>query len=470
MGSHNSRCTGGFENLSCKERWHQWNEEEIGIMMKTVLTNCTVIACTGELAKKDMTIVIDGNRIAEISHSVHQQVIRKEGEVRVIDLDGSYVLPGLWNVHAHPFDLFPDFANRLMSESPIECAIRAGRNLIDALKVGVTAVRVAGERDFIDVAWKQAFQDGIFIGPRMFVCGQVIVCTGGHGWEWDNAVEIDGPYEMRKAVREQLKHGVDQIKIAVSDGASDLLADEIESATQVAHQKGKSVCAHATSLGLKTAIKAGVDCIEHGCLMDDEAVQLMKDNNVFYDPTLVIIQDAEYLKELGLIGSSGSINPEACEEYATQHSACKEDFTRMYRTLKGRILIAQERRIPSDLASMHLESFRKALDAGVRITCGADVSPIGDYALLEIEHMVRAGMNEMQALIAATRTSAELCGVSDQLGTVEAGKLADLIVVRKNPLEDIGSLRKLKLVLRDGKLIETEEPEGSANFWRLLLS
>jgi len=162
MGSHNSRCTGGFENLTRKRRWRQGNEQETGVMMKTVLTNCTVIACTGELAKKDMTIVIDGNKIAEVSHSVHQQVIRKEGEVRVIDLDGSYVLPGLWNVHAHPFDLFPDFANRLMTESPIECAIRAGRNLIDALKVGVTAVRVAGERDFIDVAWKQAFQDGIF--------------------------------------------------------------------------------------------------------------------------------------------------------------------------------------------------------------------------------------------------------------------------------------------------------------------
>jgi len=437
-------------------------------MMKTVLANCTVITCTGELAKKDMTIVIDGNRIADVSHSVHQHVVRKEGEVRVIDLNGSYVLPGLWNVHAHPFDLFPDFANRLMTESPIECAIRAGRNLIDALKVGVTAVRVAGERDFIDVAWKQAFQDSVFIGPRMFVCGQVIVCTGGHGWEWDNAVEIDGPYEMRKAVREQLKHGVDQIKIAVSDGASDLLADEIESATQVAHQKGKSVCAHATGSGLKTAIKAGVDCIEHGYLMDDEAVQLMKDNNVFYDPTLVIIQDAEYLKELGLIGSDGCINSGACEEFATQHSACEEDFNRVYRALKGRILIAQERRIHSNLASTHLVSFRKALDAGVRITCGADVSPIGDYALLEIEHMVRAGMNEMQALIAATRTSAELCGASDQLGTVEAGKLADLIVVRKNPLEDISNLRTLLKVIKDGKDILLLDQNSLTDLWDLI--
>jgi imidazolonepropionase-like amidohydrolase len=114
----------------------------------------------------------------------------------------------------------------------------------------------------------------------------------------------------------------------------------------------------------------------------------------------------------------------------------------------------------SGSAKTHLEGFQKALKAGVKIACGADVTPVSDFTHLEIGHLVKAGMTEMEALIAATRKSADLCGVVDQLGTVEEGKLADLIVVSANPLEDISTLRNLKLVMKDGKLVETREPEG----------
>jgi len=164
-----------------------------------------------------MTVVIKGDKIAELKPGAYRQAAG-EGEVRVFDLEGGYVLPGLWNVHAHLGDLLPDTRHLLSSESAIDAAIRGGRNAMDALRVGVTGIRVVGDRDFIDVALKRVFDAGLFVGPRFFVCGKYICATGGHGWDGPNAVEVDGPYEMRKVVREQLKHGADQIKLAVTGG------------------------------------------------------------------------------------------------------------------------------------------------------------------------------------------------------------------------------------------------------------
>jgi imidazolonepropionase-like amidohydrolase len=402
--------------------------------MKTILTNCTVIDCTGKAPMKDMTVVIEDDKIAELKPGAYRQAAG-EGEVRVFDLEGGYVLPGLWNVHAHLGDLFPD-ARHLLKESAIDRAIWAGRNAIDALRVGITGIRVAGECDFIDVAWKRAFDAGVFVGPRLFVCGKYICATGGHGWDGPNAVEVDGPYEMRKVVREQLKHGADQIKLAVTGGIltagesiqeSQFLLDEIQAATEVAHQKGKRVCVHAGgSEGIKRAIQGGVDCIEHGYYLDDEAIEMMVEKNVFYVPTIRVTQDEEFLRESGMAE---------------------------FQIKKARAA-----------AKAHVEGFQKALKAGLKIACGADWSPIKEFTLREIEHLVKAGMTEMEALIAATRTSADLCAVADQLGTVEVGKLADLIALAGDPLEDISNVRKLKLVLKGGKLADISPQEGPADF------
>ena len=149
---------------------------------------------------------------------VHKEVAG-EGE-RVFDLEGGYVLPGLWNVHVHLGDVFPDPKHLVASESVIDWAIRAGWNCVDALRHGVTGMRVVGEPAFVDVAWKRAFDTGVFVGPRMFVCGQAISATGGHGDldRDDPSARADGPHEMRKAVRERLKRGVDQIKLCASGG------------------------------------------------------------------------------------------------------------------------------------------------------------------------------------------------------------------------------------------------------------
>jgi imidazolonepropionase-like amidohydrolase len=398
--------------------------------LKTILTNCAVIDCTGKPPMKDMTVVVEGDKIAELKPGAYSRAAG-EGE-RVFNLEGGYVLPGLWNVHAHLWDLSPDPEQ----QSAIDRAIWAGRNAMDALRVGITGIRVTGECDFIDVALKRAFDAGLFVGPRLFVCGKYICATGGHGWDGPNAVEVDGPYEMRRVVREQLKHGADQIKLAVTGGIltpgqsiqeSQFLLDEIQAATEVAHQKGKRVCVHAGgSEGIKTAIRGGVDCIEHGYYLDDEAIEMMVEKNVFYVPTIRVTQDEEFLRESGMAE---------------------------FQIKKARAA-----------AKAHVEGFQKALKAGLKIACGADCSPIKEFTLREIEHLVKAGMTEMEALIAATRTSADLCAVADQLGTVEVGKLADLIALAGDPLEDISNIRKLKLVLKGGKLVDISPQEGLADF------
>ena len=355
--------------------------------MKTILTNCTVIDCTGKSPMKGMTIVIEGDKIAELKPGAYQGA-GKKGEVRVFDLEGDYVLPGLWNVHVHLGDLIPDPKNLLEAESPIDYAIRAGRNAMDALRAGVTGIRILGEDHYADIAWKQAFEAGVFVGPRLFVCGRAMCITGGHGHGTLGSVEVDGPYEMRKAVREQLKHGADWIKLMVTGGVmtagegmqeSQFLLDEIRAATEVAHQKGKRVSVHAWGTeGIKTAIRGGVDSIEHG-LLDDEAVEMMVEHDVFYVPTICQTQDEKRIRQSGM-----------------------PDF--MVKKALG-------------VAKAHREGFQKALKAGVKIACGGDSSPVADFTLLEIEHLVKAGMTEMEALIAATRTSADLCGVTCLLYT-----------------------------------------------------
>lgn len=413
--------------------------------MKTILTNCTVIDCTGAPPKKDMTVVIEGDKIAEIKSGTYKGAA-KQGE-RVLDLEGGYVLPGLWNVHAHQFELFEPTKHLILSESVPDCTVRGGRNLLDALRLGITGVRTVGESDFNDVTWKRAFEAGLFLGPRMFVAGNEIGITGGHATGWPNFVGgseggVDGPIEMRKAVREQIKHGVDWIKLDITGPDSlnedgeievvlELLPDEVRAATEVAHHKGVQVCAHVESAeGVKQAIECGVDCIEHGTYMDDECIEMLVANDLYYVPTIRCTQDTEYMRENGY--SDAEINS------------------------------------PKRLAAKRaqLEVFQKAIKAGVKMASGGDSATIGELGLREIEHLAKAGMTEMEALIAATRNSADLCGVLDQLGTVEQGKLADLIAVSANPLEDISNIRKLTLVLKGGNRVELE-PEGWVDFWDL---
>lgn len=403
--------------------------------MRTILSDVTVIDGTGAAPHPNSTVIIDGDRIASIEDGV---VAGLPGD-RLLDLAGAFLIPGLWAVHTHLGAIFPDAKMLTFHESTADRTIRSGRNALDALRAGFTSLRVVGEQDGIDEAWKRAFAMGLMVGPRVYTCGRAIIATGGHGHDHPGVIEVDGPYEARKAVRDQLKRGVDQIKLMITGGVatagegiqeSQMFPDEIEAATAAAHQKGKRVCVHAGGPeGVKAAIRGGVDCIEHGYYLDDEAIAMMAAHGTYWVPTLFVTQYDAFMQRSGM-------HPYQIEKASGAKMA-------------------------------HREGFQKALAAGVKIACGADSSPIDENTRVEIEQLVACGMTPMQAIVAATRTSAELCQAERDLGTIEAGKLADLVVLDADPLADITNVRRVRHVMSAGRFVDTATPEGQRDFWEL---
>jgi len=411
----------------------------------TVLTNCNVIDCTGKAPLKNMTVVIEGNIIKEIKQEEYHQP-PGEKNVRVFSLDGAYVLPGLWNMHVHLSDLLPDVHDILGREPLLPAAIRAGRNAVDALRRGFTGLRVVGERDYIDLAWREAFETGVFVGPRIFAAGKIVTPTQGNPLEPDWPVEFyaDGPYEIRKALRKNIGRGIDFVKIF----APPLEEDEMAAIINLAHKHGLKVTAHAGGRSAHRAVVAGVDCIEHGTMISDETIKLMAEKGVFLCPTVVCNLSEKYIQE-------------------REERLAKLGFSKEEDVVEGRTLVAYADERPQRVAAKHREIIVKAAKAGVKILSGGDSNPIGEIGLLEIEQLVLSGLTEMEVLIAATRNCAEWCDVLDKFGPVEEGKLADLIVVKDNPLDNISNLRKLKMVFKDGKLVNLAKDEGQASFWKL---
>jgi imidazolonepropionase-like amidohydrolase len=312
-----------------------------------------------------------------------------------------------------------------------------GHRLAAALtESGIVGLRCAGAHHFMDVAWKRAFDSGQHVGPRLFASGYFLTTTGGHFLTSGHALEVDGPYGWVKAIREQIKNGVDHIKLNLSGGImgpawdlhthSFLLDDEIRAAFEICRKRGFKVMAHATNPdAVKNAIRLGAHSIEHGYIMDDECIALLLEHDTWYVPTLAIshltASQASNPFEAAWIAQRGLSHALSCRAEAA--------------------------------SDVHAAWFRKALQAGVRMALGSDIRPLKEAALLEMGLWVRDGATPWQTLVAATRHGAEVCGVGAELGTVEAGKLADLIVVGANPLEDIANVRRLQLVLKDGRVV-----------------
>jgi len=411
----------------------------------TVLTNGHLIDGTGKALMKDMTVVLEGNIIKEIRQGTYRQP-PGEKNTRVFDLDGGYILPGLWNMHVHLSDLLPDVHDMLGHEPTLPAAIRAGRNAMDALKRGFTGLRIVGERDYIDIAWRDAFDAGVFAGPRIYAAGKVVTPSEGNSGEpgWPVEIYADGPDEIRKAVRENIARGIDFIKIF----APPLQEDEMAAIIGLAHSHGLKVTAHAGGESAHRAVVAGVDCIEHGTMISDETIQLMAEKGTFLCPTVVCNLSEEYIRE-------------------REDRLAKLGFSDEKGVVDGRILVAYADERSQKVAARHREIIVKAAKVGVKILSGSDSNPLGELGILEIEQLFLSGLTEMQALIAATSNCAEICGVLDELGTIEQGKIADLIVVEKNPLENISYLRRLKMVFKDGKRVNLTEDEGQTRFWDL---
>lgn len=395
---------------------------------RTLLTNATLIDCVQPRAVAGAAVLIENGRIREIRTDGSTPAA---GDATRIDLQGAFLMPGLWDVHIHP-DYF------LPYEMPLADQVTLfGHRLMAALsESGITGLRCAGAHHYMDVAWKRAFDSGQYVGPRLFASGHFLTTTAGHFLTSGHALEVDGPYGFVKAIREQIKNGVDHIKLNLSGGIlgpawdlhrhSFLMQDELKAAFEICHLREFKVMAHATNPeAVKNAIRLGAHSVEHGYIMDDECIELFLKHDTWYVPTLAI----------------SHLTPEQANN----------DFEQRWVRQRN---MAHALCCRADAASdVHREGFTKALKAGVKMALGSDIRPLKDAALLELGLWVKDGATPWQALLAATRNGAAICGMGNELGTIEVGKLADLIVVGGNPLDDIQNVRKLQLVLKEGVVV-----------------
>lgn len=382
------------------------------------------------------SVVVDGNKIAGIGNSA-----RVPSDSEVIDLGDATLSPGFIDAHTHLSaditNYTRSFVDRLRLQIP-EHAYRAAANATKTLQAGFTTVRDVGSYDFIDVSLRNAIVQGLVIGPRMLVAVRAISATGGHadstgglrfgvtGSEADYTRGVsDGPEGMRKAVRFNVKYGADVIKFCASGGVLSL-ADEVDTPqltlaemsalVDEAHRLRKKVAVHCHGdQAAKEAIEAGVDSIEHGCFLKEDTLEMMKVHGTFLVPTLFT---AEYINR-----AEAQLPPPV--------------------EVKARAARAAS-----------ASSFRHALRIGVKVGYGTDaaVFPHGmnakDFAI-----MVGYGMSPIAALKSATSANAELLGLANQLGSIEEGKLADIIALPGDVLQDITATERVSFVMKDGVVV-----------------
>ncbi|PNZ38854.1 metal-dependent hydrolase family protein [Mammaliicoccus vitulinus] len=401
-----------------------------------ILKNINLIDGTGKEVQQGVDIKIDHNVIAEIGKNL-------TGD-NIIEGNGQYLLPGMIDSHVHVMLEMEPLENRLSTPFSYNFykAIDHLKRTVDA---GVTTVRDALGAD---LGIKEAVNDGIILGPRLQISVNALTITGGHGDSYTkSSIHLpllqddypgmpnglcDGVNEVRKKAREMLRAGADVLKVHATGGVTSATdhpdytqfsLEELKVIVEEAQfRNNRKVMAHAQGLqGVKQCIEAGIHSIEHGIYLDDEAVKLMKEKEMYLVPTLLApLSVIEFAAELGM--SENSIN--------------------------------KSKQVMQD----HIESFKKAHQAGVKIAMGTDAGVFKHGTnLRELELMVEHGMTEMEAIIASTKTAAECLGYDDELGTIEVGKKADFILLDQNPLKDIAVLRdpqKIKVVSIDGKIVK----------------
>ena len=383
--------------------------------------------------RQDQVFLIEGDRIKTVGAA--SEVTIPSG-ARVIDLSNRTVLPGLIDCHTHlTFSPFTGAYHALSISVPRE-ALLGARNARVTLEAGFTTVRNVGADGFADVALRDAINAGDVPGPRMLVSGPPLSITGGHADENLLAPEFhyseggvaDGVPAVMAKVREDIKYGADVIKFmatggVLSQGDNPALAqyspEEMRAIVETAHGLGRKVAAHAHgALGIKYAVEAGVDSIEHGSFINEEDIQLMKQHGTYLVPTLYLMDwFMENYQKMGL----------------TENMLAK-----------GRVVMPAAR-----------ENVGHAIHEGVKIAFGTDaaVYPHGLNAH-EFAVMVKLGMTPLAAIQASTVNAADLIGWTDRVGTLEPGKFADLIAVQGDPLEDVTVLEHVDFVMKGGEVVK----------------
>jgi imidazolonepropionase-like amidohydrolase len=384
---------------------------------QTVLRNAHLFDGTGAPVGREIDVLIEDGRIGAVGRGLSPRA-----GAEVLDVGGRMLLPGLIDCHVHLiFDGDPDEVARLSSIATPVLAWRASEHARLTLEAGVTAVRDVGTRDNISIHLRDEVQAGRLPGPRIRAAGSLVCMTGGHGWFIGR--EADGPDDVRKAVREQLRAGADCIKFTATGGvmtpgvdprSASFTEDELRAGVAEAHKAFRRTAAHAQGTnGIKNAVRAGIDSIEHGIYMDDEVLEEMRTRGTFFVPTLVA---PENIAKHGIAAGIPS--------YAVEKS--------------------------NQVREAHRESFKKALRVGVRIAMGTDAgTPFNRHGenAQETVQMVECGMSPADAIVASTRSAAELLDLIDETGTIEAGKRADLLVVEGDPIADITLLMRPEALL-----------------------
>ncbi|MDE1156543.1 MAG: amidohydrolase family protein [Acidobacteriaceae bacterium] len=345
------------------------------------------------------------------------------------DLDADYVvktngtiLPGMFNSHAHlAWDGVHDLARQALDDSPEISAYKSATNMLKSLRAGVTTVRDLGMNQ-TNFAAKQAVAQGIFPGPRLLICGEAIVQTGGHTY-WC-CREASGPDEMRRAVREQVRGGADLIKIMASHDLHEFTDAELEAVIDETHRNGLTITAHATFDSIiNRVVKFGVDVVEHGGSLSDETIQLLLERKV------------------PIVTTFAPIVQQSVPEIARKFNVPEWK-------------LAERQKAVADKS--RYEGLKKAAEAGVPIVFGTDAgSPAVGHEVVspEMQFMVKVGVvkDNYAAIRSATSVAAKMNKLDAKLGTLEAGKLADVIVVDGNPLEDLKALDKVTMTFVEGK-------------------
>jgi imidazolonepropionase-like amidohydrolase len=415
--------------------WIGWTPQAAA-KIDAVIHAARVIDGVATAPREKASVLIAGDRIASI-----QDGWPAPAGARIIDLKTSTVLPGLIDCHTHiTGEGTGNAIIAAVTETPLDAAVRSTVYARRTLEAGFTTIRNVGAEGGADVALKRAINDGLVAGPRIWTARTVLSITGGHGdqgglrpdlWvapTWMDGI-IDSADEARKAVRYQHKYGADLIKITATGGvlsigdsgdAQQFTDEEMRAIVEAAHLLGLKVAAHAHGkAGINAAIRAGVDSIEHGTYADAETFKLFKDHGTYLVPTILA---GKTVAEMATI--PGHFHP---------------------------TVQAKAARIGPLIQGM----FKQAYAAGVKIAFGTDsgVSNHGENAR-EFGYMVEAGMPAAEAILAATRNAADLIGAPDQIGSLQAGRFADVIAVAGNPLTDISELRKVTFVMKSGNVVK----------------
>jgi len=382
---------------------------------------------TGELVRRDLAIT--GGHVVDR--------VESGDEVR-IDVDGLTIMFGLWDVHAHPGGLMYDPPAAGYFERVAQHSVRAGANLLQAATMGITGVRTAAEADGIDMAWRDAFANGRWPGPRVMCSGPAIRTTGGHGTayprEYVNASPFliaDGPTQMRVAVRTLAEQGADWVKILLTGGlysvhetvdSGQLSDDELGMVMATAKQRGLPVLAHCGSARLaELFVELGGRSVEHGYALDEKAAAAIAAKGAWLTPTIGVTHDVEMMKADGW----------------PDH--------------------AMKRAIAS--AKKHADAVQACIAVGVKLATGADLNPIGPRLHAELRLLEQIGMSRLEVLRAATSSSRELNGLGGETAP-RPGSAADLVLLAGNPLDDLSVLHNPRGVMTYGRFVV--DPRGGA--------